>query len=150
MGTTNVANWDVSYIDVNGVYNGGVSGDLTTGDGTTIIDTSETTAAITCNSVTAEKYFGKTSLYAVNGAASLGDTLSIISNITALTLADGESDGAIARFVCLDATSSCVLTPANATLFTSITFDAVQEYAELVWSDDTNGWVIFSTNGTVA
>ena len=158
MGTTNVANWDVSYIDANGAYNGDVTGDLT-GDVTGNVTgnlTGDVTGDVT-GDLTGDvvgNVYGQVSTYTTNGAAvSLSDRASILSgvnNLVYVTLSDGLGDGQIARFNCANVDNNCRVTPAKTANFTSITFDAVNEYAELVWSDNNDAWLIISTNATVA
>lgn len=46
--------------------------------------------------------------------------------------------------------SSWIVTPATATGWNKLTFDAALEYADLLYVDDTIGWIIRSTNATIA
>ena len=71
------------------------------------------------------------------------------SNTCFATLADGTIEGQIMRFHCGSADNNCKISPATPAGFTSITFDAVNEVAELFW-DGGLAWFIISTNGTVA
>lgn len=67
------------------------------------------------------------------------------------TLADG-SPGQILTIRITERAGSgtFVLVPTTTTNFYSLTFDAVNEYATLLYSDDTTGWIILSTNATIA
>ncbi len=141
MGTTNVANWDVSYIDANGAYNGDVTGDVTgnlTGDVT--------------GDLTGDVY-GPVTVYSDEGvtlaATDRASLLNGLSNAVLATLPSGlgAADGKIMRVCCVNATNNCTVT--GGAIHASITFDAINEYAELVWSNTNGGWFIVSTNGTV-
>lgn len=66
----------------------------------------------------------------------------------ALTLADGTKAGQMKRIVHLVDGGSGVLTPANASGFTTITFTNVNESAELMWNG--SDWVIIGLVGAVA
>ena len=145
MGTTNVANWDVSYIDANGAYNGDVTGDLT-GD-----VTGDLTGNVTGN-VTGDVY-GPVTVYSDESvtlaATDRASLLNGLSNAVLATLPSGlgAADGKIMRVCCVNATNNC--TVQGGAVHTSITLDAVNEYAELVYSSTNGGWFIVSTNGTV-
>jgi hypothetical protein len=67
------------------------------------------------------------------------------------TLADATA-GQLATIIAISRMGSgtCVITPTTKTGFTTITLDAAFEYATLRYIDNTVGWVIFATNGTVA
>lgn len=71
----------------------------------------------------------------------------------ALTLADGSVSGETMRLVMTtqsDSTYTAVLTPANLTGGTTITFDAVDEYAVLIWDGVGGAWVVRAGDATVA
>lgn len=67
------------------------------------------------------------------------------------TLADG-SPGQIQTIFITERSGSgtFVLTPTTTTGFETITFDAVGEYATLMFADSTTGWIMLSTTGTLA
>ena len=67
------------------------------------------------------------------------------------TLANG-TPGQLLHIVAMSRTGSgtFIITPSKTEGFTTITLDAVGEYATLAYVNDTIGWIIISTNGTVA
>lgn len=66
------------------------------------------------------------------------------------TLADGSPGQILTIFItALAGSGTFIVTPTTATGFASITFDAAEEYATLLYLDDTNGWIIQATNATI-
>lgn len=54
------------------------------------------------------------------------------------------------QVILLETNGTWIVTPTTKTGFTNITFDAVYEFATLLYVDDTIGWILQGTNATVA
>jgi hypothetical protein len=136
MASTNKADWSVSYIDENGVYNGDVVGDVTGNlDGIIV---------------------GNSRLYSADGAISIDDrlvTLNAGTASTVMTLADGVGGQRIA-IVCESATNTCTVGFAGfSPVFNLITFNAPGDAAVLEYFDNGAGsdyWICTSLVGTAA
>lgn len=70
-----------------------------------------------------------------------------VDGTDAFTLADGTFVGAVKEIWCSAATTTPdgTLTPANLSGYTTIGFDAVDEYAKLIW--DGAAWVVVVVSG---
>ena len=93
---------------------------------------------------------GQTTNYHGNGAISIDDvfaTVGALGSQTNLTLGAGMNGQSI-KIVCIDASFNTVITPDVFFNGTTITFDAVNEYVELIAV--TTGWRVFSSTATIA
>jgi hypothetical protein len=96
---------------------------------------------------------GQSNVYDAAGAIDPADDVAVLDATSvgmAMTLADGTTAGETMKLYLRSITNSdtVVLTPANLAGGTTITFDAVGEYAVLIWNGA--AWAVRSTDATVA
>jgi hypothetical protein len=117
-------------LDVVGDVTGDVTGDLT-GDVT-------------------GQCFGTVTSYTASGAIALTDKAALLDatgGALAMTLADG-TEGQVIYLKCVDASNNAVVTPANLADGSTLTFDAANEVAVLLF-DGTN-WQVITNTSTLA
>lgn len=94
--------------------------------------------------------YGRVNTYTGSGAVSLDDKLALLDatgGALAMTLADGE-EGQRIVFKCIDATANAVVTPDNLADGATLTFDAANEAAELMF--DGANWQVITNTSTLA
>lgn len=91
--------------------------------------------------------YGDVNTYSADGAIAVTDKMALLDatdGALAMTLADG-SEGQSIVIKCVDATNNAVVTPANLADGSTLTFDAANEKAELMF-DGTNWQVVVNTS----
>lgn len=94
--------------------------------------------------------FGTVTSYTASGAIALTDKAALLDatgGALAMTLADG-TEGQVIYLKCVDASNNAVVTPANLADGSTLTFDAANEVAVLLF-DGTN-WQVITNTSTLA
>ena len=130
-----------NYFQIDENFNVSTTGDLAVGDDATVSGNLSVTGSFAAGGVTT---------YTASGAIALTDSLALLdatSGALAMTLADGTAGQQIV-IKCIDATNNAVTTPANLFDGSTLTADAANEVAHLIF-DGTN-WNIIANTTTLA